>query len=265
MRSLFMACVATCAILIGCADADVITPGAQLSDESFSSKVAKILSDSNDWESTHGTIAMFHWRLDGATGRSDIYQTGGSVFGTNIPETRTRVNGGTMSVSGVSISANSSNDYIYESVTGGTWDVSNATYSIAGAGSIPSFSATLPVLKKIVLNNYIAGITLSKSSPPTLTWNSDANNSAGVLIYIFYRVITSNNEDSALPDTQISFSKVVTDNGSYTLTSGELSVFPTGAIVDLGIARATWTVAGSTRKYGLIATTMAFGECKLGM
>lgn len=262
MRYSLILAIAFALLAVGCSDA--VNDAKPDEPMSYGKAVAQILSGSVDWDSTHGNIGILHWRLDGSTGRDDVYQTGGSIFDSNNPSTRTRVDGGTMTISSATVSANSANDYLYEANITGSWDVSSATFSIAGNGGIPAFSTTMPILKKIVLNNTLAGTTVSKSTPPTLTWNADANNSDGVLVYVRYLVATSNRYNSSLPDTGIVMSKVVSDNGSYALTAGDMSAFPVGAVVDIGVARATWDVRGSTRKYVIHAGTTAYGEATIG-
>lgn len=232
-------------------------------DESALSVMGALVAGSSSSENVHGTLGMLHWRLDGSEGRSDVYQTSGSVFDTDSPTTQKRVDGGIVNVSGVTITADPSNDRIYEASVGGLWGQAEAPFSIAGSANVPAFSTTLRVPKQIVLNNNISGKVLSKSVPLTLTWNADVNNTNGVHVVVSYRVITSNKENSEMPDTAITLNIVVPDNGSHTLTLDDLRAFPTGSIVDIGIGRGTWKVTGSPRKYLVYATTIAFGECTL--
>ncbi|MBK7411820.1 MAG: hypothetical protein IPI29_04610 [Ignavibacteria bacterium] len=252
-------------ILIASCTNDTVNPDPQQNvDETALSAIGALVAGSSTSEDVHGALGMLHWRLDGAEGRDDVYHTSGSVFDTDSPFAQKRVNGGMVNISGVSIAADPLNDQFYESSLGGLWDRPDAPYSIAGNVLIPTFETTLAVPKKIVLNNSIAGKTLSRSVPLTLTWNTDSNNANGVRVVISYRVFTSNKENSAMPDTAITINVLVPDNGSNTFSTKELSVFPTGAIVDIGIGRGASKVTGSPRKYLVSATTIAFGECVFG-
>lgn len=264
MRSVPLAIMFVGILIASCTN-DTVDPDPQQDvDESALTVMGALVAGSSTSENVYGALGMLHWRLDGVEGRNDAYQTSGSVFDTDSPTTQRRVDGGIVNISGVSIAADPSNDLLYQSSEGGLWDIPDAPYSITGNIRVPSFETTLGVPKKIVLNNSIAGKTLSKSTPLTLTWNADPTNANGVRVVASYRVFTSNKENSALPDTAITINVLVPDNGSHTLSTKDLSVFPTGAIVDIGIGRGTNKLTGSPRKYLVSATTIAFGECVFG-
>jgi len=138
----------------------------------------------------------------------------------------------------------------------------NVTFGIAGGSSTYSgFNTSFYVPEVIYFDtiSYVCGSPslppLSISSPPTLTWNADGNNT-NVAIVIIYDGVASNQLNSSLSNQSFSQSLVTNDNGSYGLTSSDLASFTSGAIVDVYVGRCGEDVVVSNgKKINIIAYT----------
>jgi hypothetical protein len=136
------------------------------------------------------------------------------------------------------------------------------TWSLSGnqLTGVPGFDTTMYLPKDIYISdtNIYSGLNVSKSNDFILSWNSDLNNPNGILIYLDYRPVTSRNIDSTLPNNQISWQTIVSDNGSYTISRNVLQQFPVGGHFDLYIGRANNTlVTKGSYKYYLVGYTYA--------
>ena len=90
-------------------------------------------------------------------------------------------------------------------------------------GSIPGF----PTMELI-----------SKGSGYTVTWNPDANNPSGeAVILMRYSKKLTEQIDSNLSLTSFTNHVIVPDNGSYTISTQDLSVFPVNAYIELYVGR----------------------------
>jgi hypothetical protein len=76
-----------------------------------------------------------------------------------------------------------------------------------------------------------------------LSWNPDKLNKNGVVIWVTYK--PTNQRDMNIIDknrTYILHGIVVEDTGAYSLTKDDLAQFPSGAVVDINIARFGYTI-----------------------
>jgi hypothetical protein len=84
-------------------------------------------------------------------------------------------------------------------------------------------------------------------SGSTITWHADAQNPQNVLIALEYDPALKGNDSVALsyPD-KITTSVAVPDNGSYQFNSGDFSLYPHAATVNLKLIRLNYAKAVST-------------------
>lgn len=202
--------------------------------------------------STNGMISIVANRHLNYTGAQ--YKAGGTLA--NPPGTGP-ANGGTMIAGGVAIVSPGAPPYVYDSDSPGGFGTT-CTFGLSGnvGAGIPGFSTTMYVPTEILMSGPLTS-TISKSAGATVTWNTDPLN-ADVIVFANYEIGISRDINPALPGTRIAWRTTAPDNGSYTLTAGNLAAFPVGARVRIGVARGafkTHTVSG--QNYELVGYSAA--------
>jgi hypothetical protein len=131
------------------------------------------------------------------------------------------------------------------------------SFGFAGNGSVGALSDSL-YLPKIIRVSYPFNAQTTKSSGGlTFTWDSDANNS-----YVYLYMETSFYENIA---DRKSYQKILTDNGSYTLTSSDLSNFESYKNVSFYLIRGNGkqTLTSTNDRVFFMSYSMSSGSFKL--
>jgi len=139
-----------------------------------------------------------------------------------------------------------------------------ATWSLSG-DSVAAFSTTM-ASPKIINISGPSSYDIPKDSGIQVTWNADSYNTAGVMIAVVYQAWASRKEDSSLTTSDISYTTLTTDDGAHTISSGDLSSFPRGGIINIYVLRANSkdvppTVYG--KNYFIASVARAVSEYKL--
>lgn len=210
---------------------------------------------------TQGTIAIESY--SGGNTTSHNYNLAGAVF-TDSNRTN-KVDGGKFVVGTDSISTNSDLDY-YSDVDHSSDYGTTLNVSLTGNGTnnIDSWTTSFYVPKDIDIS-LSDNDSFSKANGISITWNSDINNTNGVYIAYSYLKYESNKYiDTTLPDTEIIWKKNVSDNGSYTITSSELSSLPNNGLINLYVFRGNYIIDGSTnQKYLIYSSTLDMETLKI--
>jgi hypothetical protein len=215
--------------------------------------------------------------LDVSTLRSGVpqYYIQGYVFKGRIrPQRDTLISGGILTVADRVIDSFYTGGHLYQWMPGigsdNTLPTFNATatWSLSGnpGAGVDSFTTTL-TSPKIVNITAPTPYEIPKDSGIQVQWNSDSYNAAGVMIVVMYKASTSRREsDSTLTSADISYTHLTNDDGSYTISSSDLSSFPKGGIIDIYVLRATSKnvpVTVNGKNYFIAAVARSVSEHKL--
>ncbi len=139
------------------------------------------------------------------------------------------------------------NDFIIDpkNLYGRQFQISNLVndVSLKSLHELGDTTICFPQLISVHFENLQDGKVVAGSR---IVWNNDANNENGIVIAVEY--VPSSQSDSEIASenpNHLIFGTTVADNGSYTVTSSDLSYFPTGAYVHIYVGRAACeTVVG---------------------
>ena len=199
-----------------------------------------------------------------------LYGTTGGFFD-NTDLRSPRHDYGVATIAGKSVSAGSE---MYYSESGSMSDVdaptfgANGTWTINGGTGGPSFTKTMYVPSVIELLSPTrtgpAISDLSRSSDITVSWNSDPGND-NVLVVLFYDGAISNDIDPTLPASDEVQHWITDDDGSYTISSSDLSSLPVGGRIRIIVARGVGSnvSGGDGKNYNLYAYSTAEGAFKI--
>jgi len=120
----------------------------------------------------------------------------------------------------------------------------NVPISIRGVSDLDTVTKTVYLPKKLVQTFTDFPDAINSSQNLTLKWVPDQNNPWGnVIIQIYYYEVLSHASDSTLPDHINTVEFTVPDNGSHTILSTELKMFPVKSYIGISIARGTQSVS----------------------
>lgn len=120
----------------------------------------------------------------------------------------------------------------------------NVPVSIRGVSDLDTVTKTVYLPKKIVQTFADFPDAINSSQNLTLKWVADQNNRWGnVIIQIYYYEGLSHASDSTLPAHINTVEFTVPDNGSHTILSTELKMFPVKSYIGISIARGTQSVS----------------------
>jgi hypothetical protein len=214
--------------------------------------------DDDDTIPSHGLISFSSTKFgfDNSSTITPIYNFNADFFDDENKLPSDRIEVGTLSNGLYSLSADVSNDlnYTYNSVQKNSSNNSSLfgntlIFSASGstAYSIPSFADTLYNPNDLlVTGSFNGGVhnTHSKSDPIQINWNSD-NNNTNDKIYIVLQYIEgpSKRINSSNPSNVALKYYIVDDSdGSFTISSSELSSFPDNCVLNLHIFRGNGVV-----------------------
>jgi hypothetical protein len=102
---------------------------------------------------------------------------------------------------------------------------SNVTVDIQSM-ALGNFTKTFYLPQKVQMN--LGGISeeLPKSQNLGITWNADPQNALPVAILVAYNKGKSRHVNPNLPDQDLQVFRIVPDNGTYTIPSSDLQIFP---------------------------------------
>ncbi len=125
----------------------------------------------------------------------------------------------------------------------------NPTYNI------PSFTTTMYAPQVLTCSASVASV--SKQNVYPVSWNVDGNNSYGIFIKLIY--VNRSNNDITQWDTTIS------DNGSFSVPSHVLQLFPDSSNVDIAVGRGNYKVYTDSagRSYLIVGTSLCIQEIKI--
>jgi hypothetical protein len=114
--------------------------------------------------------------------------------------------------------------------TGGNEDI--YTVQTLGISSLPA-TGSVP--------NFPSIEVVSKSSGYTVTWNADLNNPSGdVVVLLKYSKSFTKEVDSSLSAGTYTHHIITADDGSYTISSQDLSSFPVNSYIELYVGRGSY-------------------------
>jgi hypothetical protein len=210
--------------------------------------IAKPLFWINSWP-YHSSQGSFNFYVHRSGCNSKVYYMSGTVYRDTAQRDTTTVDGGLMSIGGLSFNPNISNDNHYggpiplaDTGTAKNNFGTTVSYNLAGntSTSIDAFPTSLYIPVEIKLTNpgcCQTGISISNSL--TITWNADPNNNKGVYISVVYDGPTSHARNSTFSNITSKIDAWATDNGSYTFSSSDITSgsFPVGGIAYVVIGR----------------------------
>lgn len=125
----------------------------------------------------------------------------------------------------------------------------NSTYGI------PAFSTTMYV--PAILTCSTSAASVSKQNTHSFTWNTDGSNSLGIFIKLVY--INHSNGNITQWDSS------VVDNGSCTIPSSALQLFPNNSDVTLAVGRGNYKVDSDTtnRDYLMLGGATCYQDLKI--
>lgn len=174
-----------------------------------------------------------------------VFSVTGSIYDT--ASSNYEVDGGTMTAAGYQLTSTAAKYFVNGSTSASTKPVfgDTTTWGISGNSTkgIPSYSLQLYVPAEIKMTTPAsAGTNVSRTSGLLIGWNSDSRNDSVAIIWT-YDGANSHYHDSTMSFTDAMWYKMVPDNGSYTLTSTDLSGLPAGSYMKIKIARGAANVA----------------------
>lgn len=174
-----------------------------------------------------------------------VFSVTGSIYDTASSDLE--VSGGTMTAAGYQLSPTGTKYFVNGSTSASSKPVfgDTTTWGISGnsAKGIPSYSLQLYVPAEIKMTTPTsAGTNVSRSSGVQIGWNSDSRNDSVAIIWM-YDGANSHYKDSTKSSNDVTWYKMVPDNGSYTLTSSDLSSLAAGSYMKIKIARGAANVA----------------------
>lgn len=203
---------------------------------------------------------------------SAAYSANGQVLDTIGVSPVVLVNGGAAVMASCSLAVDTAfgYGYIYTPLYKGSGSPAfggTKTFSLAGNNSeqINGFSTTMYVPQEIVMTapaTYMANA--STGSGFTVTWNQDNSNTEPVYIGLVYLGAESHAENGSLSSTDVWKLISTTDDGSYTVSSSDLTGMPVGGILKISIGRGnSKTVTNGGQTYLINAYTIAGGRLRL--
>jgi len=113
---------------------------------------------------------------------------------------------------------------------------SNVTVDIQSL-ALGNFTKTFYLPQKVQMS--IGGLSeeLPKSQNLGITWNADPQNTLPVAILVAYNKGKSRHVNPNLPNQDLQVFRIVPDNGTYTIPSSDLQIFPTGGLVTVNVIR----------------------------
>lgn len=213
----------------------------------------KSLFGSSFFTPTYGTLSLSatKYGFESSVATIPQFNSNGDFFSTSNRLPADRIEVGTISNGLYTLSPNLSNslNYTYNSIQ--QEDQSNAslfgstvTFSASGstAYGIPAFSQN--VYNPSILNvtgTFTGGIynTHSNSKPIIINWNSDANNPhSDIVIALQYQTGPSVRLNASNPTSVALKTYVVSDaNGTFTIPSSDLALFPQNCVMNIHIIR----------------------------
>jgi len=163
---------------------------------------------------------------------------------------------GTCTINSTTISQSDVNDTYWEDSVSFTPNGSMNTYTVSGAGSIPSFTDSLASPSGVTrISSPSVGDTVSRSSNLTVTWNTGTADTV--------RLYVVGPDTNGVDSRRIDFT--VPNNGSYTIPSSYLSGFATGNDLALTVARINYKKVAhpNSRQYVMIAHSDHMISCPL--
>ena len=167
------------------------------------------------------------------------------------------VNVGKVTVADYTINSPDSTNYYSHEFSPSNYPSFGTTREFAIEGNpslnIPAFDTTLYIPKELSITNTFPNDELHNNQALTLQWNQDTQNDFCYLA-INYDVLTSNDDDSSLPDSTIFWSVKIPDNGTYTIPTSVLQQFPVGATIDFFLVRGNALIVNKNgKKYTVLA------------
>lgn len=125
-------------------------------------------------------------------------------------------------------------------------------------------SVYIPELVNISFSNLVNG---KIGAGTQITWNSDANNTNGVVIGLEYNPLAQLEESivNEKPDRLLT-GVTVDDSGSYIITSSDLSEYPSNSLVTFYVGRAGYNIttdASGNADYSLAAMTATRADLEI--
>ena len=219
-------------------------------------------------DSVRGSFT-FSTETDASDSTNWFYQLYGSLFPDDSIPRKHPVSGGTVTINNYALSpvSKGSNNYGYYGVIQSASPVSNTNAGTTGSwgisgdstNNLPSFSTNFYAPKRIRLISPTKNSTVSKSNGFQITWNTDGNNPSGVVyIVVKYSSAFSRASDTAMPDSDILSYNTVTDNGSYSFQSSQLSSMPVGGVTIVTVYRENnSTYLSGSKKFRLRASSIS--------
>ncbi len=173
----------------------------------------------------------------------------------------TSVDGGTVSINGSSLTKINNGakgvEYLLNSTAGNTvpliFNGSSHIFSVAGSGDFASMTDTVSSPKaEVNITSPTVSSSLPLSSGFTITWDVPSGTTSDIFIQI---------RDTSLANP---YQVVTSDNGSYTITSGNLSAFHAGHVaVSVTRINSKDAVASGGRKYAIGVYSTEIINCAL--
>jgi hypothetical protein len=202
---------------------------------------------------SYGTISLSatKYGFESSAGTIPQFNSNGDFFSTSNRLPADRIEVGNISNGLFTLSPNLSNSLNYTYNSTQKDDQSNATLF----GSTVTFSATgsttygIPAFSQNVYNPSILSVTgtftggvynaHSNSQPIVINWNSDANNPyTDIVIALQYQTGPSVRLNASNPTSVALKTYVVSDaNGTFTIPSSDLALFPQNCVMNIHIIR----------------------------
>lgn len=244
LKMLFLGMSALALMSVGCTTEDPTST----STDSDVSQVFPFLKFTTP-ASRYGSMVLSNQRYGDDVTTNVVTSGSADIKGTNNWNDTILVDAGALTIHGKSIS--------HDTVTGGYHTKfsssppsfgTTSTWSLAGDTTlgVPGFTTTLTMPTEILLTGPTAD-SLSLASLPTVTWNADASNPKGKIAIVLSTFGSNPEKHYILTD----------DDGSYTLTSSDVSFLSSGDALDIDVVRGNDKYVGTNDDYYIFGYTDA--------